>query len=252
MNSNFIPCGSVRYACPTCWAIAFMLAFGLSTFVTAQTNDKKKAAGSYETAATKFADYKKDIVAYSKLVIEADNNETRANAVLDLCMVYFAIRTDHRYPTSETLQGYTNRINYRLNQTRKEIEKEEKRSRGSNASGEHVAPFSNVGFQPIDTQLDEITALSLFDHAILMNRLTGGPQQLVERATGHFGGIIMEANAQDLIELIEAMLHPDSWESSGGTGRIRYWSQSMVLVVRATTVVHEDLERFLNMLRRSR
>lgn len=52
-----------------------------------------------------------------------------------------------------------------------------------------------------------------------------------------------------LVELIERVISPDFWESRGGPGAVRYFAIRRVLVVRATTDVHEQIKDLLMALR---
>ncbi len=233
--------------------LAMIFLLSSAQLLTAQTSitEKRKLARHYETSPATFPNYKKDIVAFSKRARASNDHESRVNAVLDLCMLYYTIRTDTRYSQSEALQGYVRRIHYRLNQTKKSIEKDLKKDGLSKKQSEFLQNVSKVQSQKLDDDALLTASIGLSDQMTLMSQANGGPHHVVNYAGGYFGGI-MQSNANDLIDLIEEMIHPDSWENAGGVGGMRYWSQSMVIVIRATTEVHEDIERFLNMLRYSR
>jgi len=47
--------------------------------------------------------------------------------------------------------------------------------------------------------------------------------------------------ANELIELIQTMIEPESWEVNGGIGSIRYFPLLKVLVIRQTRKVHEQI-----------
>ncbi|HMO13504.1 MAG TPA: hypothetical protein PKD64_02185 [Pirellulaceae bacterium] len=228
---------------------AVLICCGSVRTLFAQASKDDKLLASYETNVPKFTDYKKDIAAYTVHAKQTDDPEQRANAVMDLCLLYFAVRNDRRYPTSEVLQGYANRLNYRLNETKKQLAREDRQKvKQANISNESASLAESA---LIPDEFSQLASVALVDQGDFMLLLHGGPQVALNRMGGMFGGVVMEANAQDLIELIQAIIHPDSWEVNGGSGRIQYWRQSMVLVVRATTQIHEDLEVFLNMLRRA-
>lgn len=63
------------------------------------------------------------------------------------------------------------------------------------------------------------------------------------------GGNGEAAQARELIELIENTIAPDTWDSRGGRGTIRYFSLLRVLVVRQTGEVHHQLGGALDVLR---
>lgn len=61
-------------------------------------------------------------------------------------------------------------------------------------------------------------------------------------------GAAIAGEAWALVELIQRTVHPDFWETTGGPGSIRYFAIKRVLVIRATTQVHEDLVALLRQL----
>jgi hypothetical protein len=62
------------------------------------------------------------------------------------------------------------------------------------------------------------------------------------------GGIA--SDAQQLIDLIQATIEPDSWAINGGKGTLYFYSPLNVLVIRQTAEVHEQLGGTLGQLRR--
>lgn len=58
-----------------------------------------------------------------------------------------------------------------------------------------------------------------------------------------------QAEAQKLIDLIQATVRPETWEASGGQGRIVYFANGHGLVVLAPEDVHDDLGGLLRQLR---
>ena len=75
----------------------------------------------------------------------------------------------------------------------------------------------------------------------LMNQF--GPASI-----GNPGGIT-EADFNDLIELIEETINPDSWETNGGTGRMAPFASNLSLVVTATQAVQDEIGNLLTRLR---
>ena len=55
------------------------------------------------------------------------------------------------------------------------------------------------------------------------------------------GGSAEAARVQQLIDLIEMTIQPESWANNGGLGAIRYWSPGYALVIRNTQSVHEQI-----------
>lgn len=64
------------------------------------------------------------------------------------------------------------------------------------------------------------------------------------------GGDLTAARAQELINLIQNTIEPDSWDVNGGKGHIMFFGQLNVLVIRATGEVHEQIGGGLDQLRR--
>jgi hypothetical protein len=62
------------------------------------------------------------------------------------------------------------------------------------------------------------------------------------------GGPAEMANAQQLIDLIESTIQPDSWDVNGGPGTIRYYSPLHVLVIRNTQPVHREIGGVISVL----
>lgn len=59
-----------------------------------------------------------------------------------------------------------------------------------------------------------------------------------------------QADAQSLIDLIQATIAPSSWDVNGGQGSIVYWPLGQALVVRQTSEVHEQLGGAVGRLRK--
>lgn len=64
------------------------------------------------------------------------------------------------------------------------------------------------------------------------------------------GGPIDIAAANELIDLIQSTISPESWDVNGGKGTIRYYSNLKVLVVRNTAEVHSQIGGTLGQLGR--
>ena len=55
---------------------------------------------------------------------------------------------------------------------------------------------------------------------------------------------------QDLVEMIQAVIAPTTWDSVGGNGSIYYWRPGRALVIRQTDEVHEQIGQVLDQLER--
>lgn len=60
-------------------------------------------------------------------------------------------------------------------------------------------------------------------------------------AGGGGGGRAEQDHGEDLVELIERVIAPDFWDVNGGPGRIVYYKNLKVLVISATSEVHEQI-----------
>ncbi len=57
-------------------------------------------------------------------------------------------------------------------------------------------------------------------------------------------------NGQDLVELIQRTIQPESWDVNGGPGTIVYFSPLRALVVRNRSEIHEQLGDVIGQMRR--
>ncbi|MDW8078457.1 MAG: hypothetical protein RMJ16_06165 [Thermoguttaceae bacterium] len=64
------------------------------------------------------------------------------------------------------------------------------------------------------------------------------------------GGASPDWYAEKLIELIETVVRPETWEVNGGRGRIFYWPPGQALIIRQTEEVHREVGTLLELLRR--
>jgi hypothetical protein len=67
------------------------------------------------------------------------------------------------------------------------------------------------------------------------------------------GGAANSPNAQqsarELIDLIQTMIAPDSWDTRGGPGSLRYFELGQVMVIRQTSEIHNRVGQALERLR---
>ena len=139
-----------------------------------------------------------------------------AETVIELCEMYAAMRSDDRYESSSVLQGLAARIRRRLLDVRQDIRLSLKR-RGIDVSVTGVSESSPSSQRDFSQQVG--------------------------------GGFAPGAdNGQMLIELITRTISPEFWSEQGGVGTAYYYGLHRVLVVRATTRVHEDIRALLQAL----
>ena len=80
-----------------------------------------------------------------------------------------------------------------------------------------------------------------------MAAMSGGPNNLFNYAGGQFAA--PWDNGQNLVDLITSTIDPTFWRQNGGNGTIHYFQPLRVLVIGATTRVHQDTDELLRKLR---
>ena len=61
----------------------------------------------------------------------------------------------------------------------------------------------------------------------------------------------MPDHGEQLVELIQTVIRPETWDVNGGTGTIYYWYPGRALVIRQMDEVHEEIADVLGQLRRA-
>ena len=156
-----------------------------------------------------------------------DDGAAKDAAVAALCDLYVVLRSDDRYGTSAMLQGDAAKVRRRLLSAAHHREAQLKRDgidRPSNLSSEVDAAIATA---LADSQTD------------CSDRV---------ESSGQGGGALPDSGWQ-LVELLQRIVAPDFWDRQGGPGTIRYFAMRRVLVVRATTDVHEQIRDLLMALR---
>lgn len=84
-------------------------------------------------------------------------------------------------------------------------------------------------------------------------RPMGGGGAFGQLGGGGFGapGTQANDNGQQLVDLIQATIAPQSWDVNGGPGAIRYWRPGQALIIRQTEERHEEVLDLLLQLRRA-
>lgn len=198
-----------------------------------------------------------DIKAFSKRMDAADNSLQRTEATVDLASLYLRIVGDSRFLKSERLQGFRGRVAARLRTHQKQIVRARKKA--EKASGKSKRDMANVSFQAPVEDVEGMQSAVVDPHWRLLSEMSGSTGPSMYYGSGMYGtagyfwrgqaGGQQDDNGDELVDLIEAILHPDFWQANGGPGVLYYYQPLRILVVRATTTVHEDLEDFLERLR---
>jgi len=85
--------------------------------------------------------------------------------------------------------------------------------------------------------------------AILAQQLPNMNQLFAQQnGRGNAAGTV--DNSQQLIDVIQRCLSPNTWDVNGGQGVVRYYSPAQALVVRQTSEMHEQLQRIMPLLRK--
>lgn len=194
-------------------------------------------------------------------------------AATALCDLYVILRLDTRYGGSRMLQGDATRIRRRLISIAKKKENELKREGIARPTNLSSAVSSSIA-AAISKHQNEADGTTPGggnpggNNAASDSQLvSGNDQRKNDRPAGGKGetkgpgstsgqpqrgaqaaGSIPDTG-WELVELIQRIIAPDFWDSRGGPGSIRYFAMRKVLVIRATTDVHEQIRDLLTALR---
>ncbi len=155
----------------------------------------------------------------------AENESQKTYAAASLCDWYVVLRSDPRFDESEMIKGDAVKVRHRLLTIARQTENRLKR--------QGIDKPSNLS-EDVDSILEQD-----------INATSATGTALPEVAGG---GALADPGWQ-LVELIQRIVVPDFWESRGGPGSIRYFAMQRVLVVRATSDVHQQLKDLLTALR---
>ncbi|MDB4353266.1 hypothetical protein N9Z64_00900 [bacterium] len=192
-------------------------------------------------------------------------------AATALCDLYVVFRLDSRYSGSKMLQGDATRIRRRLISIAKRNEKQLKREGVARPPNLSSTVSSSIAAAITHYQSNNAQNNSHAAHGDASENATGsrdGNQPAnsndsqsspdndrptgQNQAKGHAGAQAaggVPDTGWELVELIQRIIAPDFWETRGGPGSIRYFAMRKVLVIRATTDVHEQVRDLLTALR---
>jgi hypothetical protein len=177
----------------------------------------------------------------------AKSDEARAESIVKLCDLFAIIRLHPAYAQSGMLQSDGARIRRRLITTSQQL--------SNQLEGRKVTRPTDLASR-VDEALatvadpDRLSGGSDFEigDADTGDARTGRKNEVSRIRDGARAGGAIPDDGWALVELIQRTIRPDFWESAGGPGTIRYFAMRRVLVVRATTEVHEDLAALLRRL----
>lgn len=162
-----------------------------------------------------------------KHVASLEDGKPKDQSIAALCDLFVVIRSDSRYASSEMLQGDAAKVRRRL----------------IALSQRRAAKLKRAGISrpsSLSSEVDAAIAAAIQNEESSLRDLT--------QPSGHGGGSALD-NGWQLVELMQRVVAPDFWDRRGGPGTIRYFAMRKVLVVRATSDVHEQIKDLLMALR---
>jgi hypothetical protein len=178
-------------------------------------------AAAAETSTTRLRRQARELLRQEAIAAAGVSKDA---AVAALCDMYVILRNDSRYFSSDMLREDAMQVRRRL----------------IGVARKRVGQLRRDGVvRPSGLSADVESAIeSALDRE---NDQRGQPLAL--------GGGAIQDEGWRLVELIQRVVAPDFWENRGGPGAIRYFAIRRVLVVRATTDVHEQIKDLLMALR---
>jgi hypothetical protein len=84
-----------------------------------------------------------------------------------------------------------------------------------------------------------------------MGRGPGMGGGMMPGAGGGGGSSLLGDSGQELVDLIQAVIAPHTWDVNGGPGSIKYWRPGLSIVVRASDEVHGQVGGLVDQLQRA-
>lgn len=210
----------------------------------------------------KMTDYDRQLKAFIKNSRRKDPIIENA-AIYNLWDLHRFVVADGRYPANKKMVSIRNSIVRRLSEWEDDFRKLQRRSESTDSKrtsfGLEAQTNSEAFFEP-SAQLDQNPLLpsdaSELEIAMLLaaqdsngalGDLTGGPGQVFAYSGGQFGP--PWDHSDELIELLQTMVTPDSWQSNGGNATMMYFQPSQALVVRASQRTQDKVCEMLYLLR---
>ncbi|EMI21841.1 hypothetical protein RMSM_01226 [Rhodopirellula maiorica SM1] len=181
---------------------------------------------------------------------EATASEQSQNelALTALCDFYVLLRSDPRYANSEMLRGDAAKVRRRLIKSAHHVEHRLRRAKVPRPEtlSREVDAILRQGDR--DFRSGKRTRLSDWQESVSSDSQSRDAVAASGQAGGQVGGQAGGAipdNGWQLVELIQRVVSPQFWDSQGGAGTIQYYAMRRVLVVRATSDVHEQIRDML-------
>lgn len=185
------------------------------------------------TAPRAYHEINRDLRDAMKRESLAESKAQRSDAIYDLVDLYGELKHDPRLETAPTLQQYKAKLWSRLVRVKNDLRREIARAQTDDTDRGQLPQASRVDA--------DAAAAGLASQLAFVSYSLGGPGQVLADTGGAFGGGAVRDYGADLVALIERTIAPDSWDVNGGPGSIVYYAPLQVLVVRATSEVHQKI-----------
>ncbi len=176
----------------------------------------------------------------------ASSASERVNAIVALCDMYVAIRMHPSYEQSESLRSEGAQVRRRLISASRKVTEQLERDGVAKPAG-----LANRVDQALakNAQVESLATVSAISNSDAQQKISAVTKNTTGPGEGiGGGGPGAAAESWALVELIQRTIRPDFWDVTGGPGTIQYFAMRRVLVVRATTQVHEELAALLRSL----
>ena len=199
-------------------------------------------------------EYRKDLKLFIQKSKSKDDPTERLGAVINLCLLHEELVNDPRLRVNNRLKSFRAMAAARLKKCSKEIELELLRYEKAIAKRERdrLDVVVNTSENVVAKQPDELPfewyAKVVSDDLRMISDLSGGPINLW-KYTGNPAGPVCDYGP-DLVRLIESTINPEFWRRNGGNGIIEYYQPLRILVVTASSKVHDDMSDLLNTMRK--
>ena len=189
--------------------------------------------------------------------------------------LFVLLRSDQRYESSPRLRGIANRVRRRLMSVADDEANRLKRAGIEQPSWPDLRDRIAAEIRDLKSSEDELGGNHLSDS--IRSRIDGGGKNSggtrrdfrgggsgdvrgggsgdsrdADSGGGRAAGNAAGGGTNDgweLVMLIRQIIRPDFWQNAGGNGVVHYLATRRVLVVRATTDVHQDIKDLLTALR---
>ena len=205
-----------------------------------------QTSSNEDSAVRKIGDYRKDLKTFVKNSKSKDE-PIRFGAILNLCALHDQLVRDQRYEHNTQLHGFRAIAADRLKKCSKEIELQLLRiERKQNKNRDRLEePIVDESFLVLRLQQRIIS-----EDMQTMTSLTGGPVNLWQY-TGNPAGPLCD-HGPELVNLIESTVNPEFWRRNGGNGIIEYYQPLRIIVVGASSQIHDEMYDLLSTLRGNR